>query len=69
MQALNIIDCPVEPHLLPFLMKIKKMLARRPWHACVETCVSHVSTGTLRGRKTMMMMMIIIIIVLSSSKL
>jgi len=27
MQALSIIDCPVEPHLLPVLVKVKKILA------------------------------------------
>jgi len=30
MQALTITDCFAEPHLLPVLLKIKKMLAKRP---------------------------------------
>jgi len=29
-QALCIIDCPVELHLLPVLVKVKKLLAKRP---------------------------------------
>jgi len=36
MQAVSIIDYPVEPHLL-VLVKVKKILAKRLSHACVET--------------------------------
>jgi len=30
MQTLGITGCPVESHLLPFLVKVKKMLVQRP---------------------------------------
>jgi len=50
MQALNIIYCPVEPHL-PVFVKVKKMLAKRPNHACVKTNVSLVKSNMVCGRK------------------
>jgi len=49
MHALSIIDCPAEPHRLPVLVKVKKILEKRLSHASVETHASFV-----RGRKTMM---------------
>jgi len=48
MQALIIIDYPVEPHL--FLMKVKKILTKRPSHACVEIQVNFVTANTVCGR-------------------
>jgi len=30
MQALGIIDYPVEPHLIPILVKLKKIFVKRP---------------------------------------
>jgi len=56
MQALNSTDCSVEPHVLPVLMKVKKILAKRPSQACVEPHVSHVSASMVSGYKTMTMM-------------
>jgi len=57
MQALSTTDCPVEPRLLSVLVKVKKILAKRPSQACMKTRVTHVRTGIVCGRKTMMMMM------------
>jgi len=56
MQALSITVCPVEPHL-PILVKVKKMLAKRPSHACAETRGSLVKANVVYERKTMMMIM------------
>jgi len=56
MQELSVVDCPVEPHLLHVLVKVKKILAKRRSHACLEICVSLVGAGIVCGRKTMMMM-------------
>jgi len=58
MQALGFIESPVEAHL-PFLVKMKKILATRPSHACVETRVSHVRAGMVCERKTMMMVTVL----------
>jgi len=60
MQALSIIGCPAESHLLTVLMKVN-LLAKRRSHACMETRVSLVETKftsiyVALGRKTMMMM-------------
>jgi len=59
MQALSIIDFPAEPHLLPVMVKVKKILAERPSRTCLETRVSQVSTHMVCGHKTTTMMMII----------
>jgi len=42
MRALGIIDCLAEPHLVPVLVKIMKILAKRPSRTFLET---HVSLG------------------------
>jgi len=52
MQSLSIIDCPVELHLLRFLVKVKTILAKRPSHACAETHVSHVRADDDEGKKS-----------------
>jgi len=62
MQALSVVDCPVEPHLLPFLMKMKKSLAKLPSHSCVETHV-----GMVCGIKTVMILNINILFKINSS--
>jgi len=54
-QALSIINCPAEPHLLPVLAKVKKMLAIPFSHACVETRVSLGIANMVYIRKTLMM--------------
>jgi len=59
MQALSITNCPVELYLLAVLVKVKKILAKYPSHACMKTCVSHVRAGMVCGRKTTMMIIII----------
>jgi len=58
MQALSVTDCPAEPHL-SVLVNLKKILAKRPSHACVETRVKYVRAAMVCGYKTMMMMMIV----------
>jgi len=56
MQALSIIDCPAEPHLLPVLVKVKKILAKRPSHSCAQTHVSLDKGNMVHGCKTTTMM-------------
>jgi len=51
MQALSIINCAVEPHLLPILVKVKKILPKRPIYACIETRISHVTADMICARK------------------
>jgi len=41
----HIIDCPAEPHRLPVLAKVKKILENRLSHASVETHVSLVKAN------------------------
>jgi len=55
MQALNVVDCPAEQHLLHDLVKVKKIWQKRPSHASVETRVSYVGAGMVCGRKRKMM--------------
>jgi len=52
MQALSINDCPAEPHLLPVLVKVKKLLAKRPSHAFMETHASLVEANMVYEVKT-----------------
>jgi len=59
MQTLCIIDCPAEPHLILLLVKMKKILAKHPSQACVETRISHAKANMVYGRKTMMMYLVI----------
>jgi len=57
MQALSIIDCPAESHLLAVLVKVNKMLPKRPSHVYLETDVSLVEANMVYGSKITMMMM------------
>jgi len=47
MQALSVVDCPVELQLLLVLVKV--IWSKRPSHACVETHASHVMAGMVCG--------------------
>jgi len=40
METLRIIDCPAESHLLPILVKVKKILPKHSSHVYMETHVS-----------------------------
>jgi len=59
MQALSVLDCSVEPHLLIVLVKVKNFFWQNvPATFVWKTRVSHVKTGIVYGRKTMMMMLL-----------
>ena len=49
MQALDLVDCLAEP-LLPILVKVKNILAKRPTHACMESRVSFAKANMVNGR-------------------
>ena len=56
MQALDLVDCLAEPQLLPILVKVKNILAKRPTRACMESRVSFAKANMVNGRKTGMML-------------
>jgi len=56
MQAFSITYCPVESHL-PVLVKVKKILAKRPSYACVETHVILVTANMVHEHIMMMMIL------------
>jgi len=73
MQALSIIDCPVEPHLLPVLVKVKKIwqnvpatLTCKPM-SVISGLAWYVDIKRRRWRIIIITLIIIIIIIISSN--
>jgi len=56
MQVFSIIDCLLEPYLLPALAKVKKILVWLSQPRLQKTHVSHVRASIVCGCKAVMMM-------------
>ena len=52
MQALDLVDCLAEPQLLPILVKVKNILAKRPTRVNMENHVSFAKASSYHGKWT-----------------